>query len=118
MATQLANCNASAQSSKAAKVQLISFLHSKNTASSQISFGGLDTNNVNIPPIAPQDRNGTSMRIMMHDTQAMFEKYAARADNLVKEVGEVKRAMLASQKLSEDVHENTVSQMVDLGELQ
>ncbi|KAH0836340.1 hypothetical protein J3R83DRAFT_7893 [Lanmaoa asiatica] len=33
-----------------------------------------------IPPIAPQDKTGTSMRMLIHDTQVNLEKFSTRLD--------------------------------------
>lgn len=115
MATQPANRN-SLQPSKAS-IALIRYLHPASTTLSQTSPDLLSTKNMNIPPIIPQDRSGTSMRMLIHDTQAMFEKYSGCANDLLKGVGEAKRTMLVAQKLFEEDHEKIVGQTVDLGEL-
>lgn len=57
------------------------------------------------------------MRMMMHDTQAMFEKYSGRADDLLKGVGEVKRTVIDANKLFEEDHEKIIGQTVDIGKL-
>ncbi|KZP30546.1 hypothetical protein FIBSPDRAFT_777305, partial [Athelia psychrophila] len=112
MATQPANRNSS-QPSKAS-IALIRYLHPASTTLSQTSPDLLSTKNMNIPPIIPQDRSGTSMRMLIHDTQAMFEKYSGCANDLLKGVGEAKRTMIVAQKLFEEDHEKIVGQTVDL----
>jgi hypothetical protein len=67
------------------------------------------------PPIAPLDKTGTSMRILLHDTQANLEKFSERVDKLACGVGETRREMVTMQQLFQEDHEKIVGQTVDLG---
>jgi hypothetical protein len=69
------------------------------------------------PPIAPLDKAGTSMRLLLHDTQANLEKFSERVDKLAGGVSETKGEMVTMQKLFQEDHEKLVGQTVDLGEL-
>ena len=69
------------------------------------------------PPLVPFDKAGTSMRILLHDTQANFEKFSERADKLFGAVSETKRETITMQQLFQDDREKLVGQTVDLGEL-
>jgi hypothetical protein len=71
----------------------------------------------NNPPIAPLDKAGTSMRILLHDTQANLEKFSERVDKLASGVGETKGEMVTMQQLFQEDREKLVGQTVDLGEL-
>jgi hypothetical protein len=66
-------------------------------------------------PIAPLDKVGTSMRLLLHDTQANLEKFSERVDTLVIGVGETKREMMTMQKMFQDDREKLVGHVVDLG---
>ena len=68
-------------------------------------------------PIAPLDKAGTSMRILLHDTQANLEKFSERVDKLASGVSETKTEMVTMQKLFQEDHEQLVGQIVDLGGL-
>lgn len=69
-----------------------------------------------IPPMTPIDKTGTSMRILLHDTQANLEKFSHRVDALTGGVTETKREMATMQKLFQEDRERILSQTVDLGE--
>jgi len=75
------------------------------------------SNTLTNPPIAPLDKAGTSMRILLHDTQANLEKFSEHVDKLASGVSETKREMITMQKLFQEDHEKLVGQIVDLGEL-
>ena len=69
------------------------------------------------PPIAPLDKTGTSMRILLHDTQSNFEKFSARVDKLYAGVAEAKEEIMMVKTLFQGEHEILNGEMVDLGEL-
>lgn len=75
------------------------------------------SNTLTNPPMAPLDKAGTSMRILLHDTQANLEKFSAHVDKLASGVSETKREMMTMQKLFQEDHDKLVGQIVDLGEL-
>lgn len=68
-------------------------------------------------PIAPLDKSGTTMRILLHDTRANLEKFSSRADILTEGVSEAKREVLTMQKLFQEDHEKIIEQTVDLGKI-
>lgn len=77
-----------------------------NTTSSQT--------NALIPPLTPVDKNGTSMRILLHDTQMNLERFSERVDRLVQDVGSAKTEIGTVQKLFEHDHEKIVEETVSL----
>jgi hypothetical protein len=69
------------------------------------------------PPLAPFDKNGTSMRILLHDTQGNIEKFSARVDGLCSAVEEAKQEVATANALFLREHENLTGDMIDLGTL-
>jgi hypothetical protein len=67
------------------------------------------------PPLAPLDKNGTSMRILLHDTQAHLERFSVRADKLFSSVEETKREITTVNTLFQREHETLRDDVVDLG---
>jgi len=68
-----------------------------------------------LPPMTPLDKNAASMRILLHDTQANFEKFSARVDKLCHTVDESKQEISMVNKLFQREHETLTGEMVDLG---
>ena len=53
---------------------------------------------------APADKTGTSVRILLHDTQATIEKFSERVDRLVVEAEESRQKVLArNEEMSNEV---------------
>ena len=50
---------------------------------------------VGLTTAAPADRTGTSVRILLHDTQATMEKFSERIDKLVSEAEDSRQKLLA-----------------------
>ncbi|KAI0946930.1 hypothetical protein AcV7_009514 [Taiwanofungus camphoratus] len=67
-----------------------------------------------LSPITPLDKAGTSMRILLHDTQAHLEKFSDRVTKLINGVDESKREIVTVQKLFEQDREKLVEETVDL----
>ncbi|KAH8103827.1 hypothetical protein BXZ70DRAFT_665670 [Cristinia sonorae] len=67
-----------------------------------------------MPPIAPVDKAGTSVRILLHDTQVQFEKFSERVVKLTDGVEVAKREVVTMQKLFEREHERILDEMVEL----
>ncbi|RDB15829.1 hypothetical protein Hypma_003687 [Hypsizygus marmoreus] len=67
-----------------------------------------------IPPITPLDKNGTSMRILLHDTQANFESFSARVDKLCSGVDEAKREIAMVNTVFQRQNDTLTEEMVDL----
>ncbi|KAG5724414.1 hypothetical protein E4T56_gene15976 [Termitomyces sp. T112] len=67
-----------------------------------------------LPPITPSDKNGTSMRILLHDTQAHLDQFSERADKLFSKIDETKREMLIVHTLFQREHQTLTEELVDL----
>lgn len=73
------------------------------------------SNNIGIiPPIAPIDKNATTIRVLLHDTQANFEAFSARVDKLINVVEETKREIKATSTLFEREHDTLIGDVIDL----
>ncbi|KAJ3529062.1 hypothetical protein NM688_g7908 [Phlebia brevispora] len=66
------------------------------------------------PPFAPTDRLGTSMRILLHDTQATLEKFSERLETLTNGVDKTHQNINVVQKLFEREHESFIEENVAL----
>ncbi|CCM06134.1 uncharacterized protein FIBRA_08384 [Fibroporia radiculosa] len=73
-----------------------------------------DRSSPNLPPIAPTDKAGTSLRILLHDTQANLEKFSDRVSKLTGGVDESRREIVTVQTLFQQDRENLVETMVNL----
>ncbi|KAJ7283970.1 hypothetical protein C8J57DRAFT_1432940 [Mycena rebaudengoi] len=67
-----------------------------------------------LPPTAPLDKAGTSMRILLHDTQANFEKFSARVDALACGMDETRREISIVKNLFQGEHESLIMEIMDL----
>ena len=67
-------------------------------------------------PVAPIDRNGASMRILLLDASHNLEKFSARVDQLISGVDHAKAEMVSLHKLFRNEHEELSNGMLDLGE--
>ena len=65
--------------------------------------------------IAPVDKTGTSLRILLHDTQANLERFSERVGKLTGDIDESKREIGTVKALLQQDHEKTVEEIVDLG---
>jgi len=70
-----------------------------------------------LPPLAPVDKTGISMRILLSDTQANFEKFGERVVKLSAGVEETKGKMDVIGRMWEDDREKLGGEMVELGAL-
>ena len=68
-----------------------------------------------VPRAVPTDKAGTTMRILLHDTQANLEHFSERVTTLTSGIDEAKQEIVAVQKLFEQDHETITADMVDLG---
>ncbi|EMD38749.1 hypothetical protein CERSUDRAFT_151372 [Gelatoporia subvermispora B] len=73
-----------------------------------------DSSAISNPPIAPSDRTGTSLRILLHDTQANLEKFSERVNLLIDDVEGTKREVVTVRKAFEDEHEKLINETTDL----
>ena len=67
------------------------------------------------PPLAPIDKNGTSTRILLHDTRGHLERFSVRTDKLFSSVEETKREITTVNTLFQRERETLRNDLVDLG---
>ncbi|KAF8624030.1 hypothetical protein AX17_007236 [Amanita inopinata Kibby_2008] len=67
-----------------------------------------------LPPLTPIDKNATSMRILLHDTQANFEKFSLHVDKLLNNFSETKSEITLVKTLFERDRETLTNDMIDL----
>ena len=63
----------------------------------------------------PIDKSSTSIRILLHDTQANLEKFSDRLDNLLCGVGEAKREVIRVASGLEEEREKMLGETAELG---
>ncbi|KAF4593153.1 hypothetical protein EYR38_008863 [Pleurotus pulmonarius] len=66
------------------------------------------------PPIVPLDRTGTSMRMLLHDTQANFEKFSGRIDLMTNCIESTKQEIVTVKSLFEEQNEKLSMEIIDL----
>ncbi|KAH9931939.1 uncharacterized protein B0H18DRAFT_1116172 [Fomitopsis serialis] len=64
--------------------------------------------------ITPVDKTGSSLRILLHDTQANLEKFSDRVTKLTGDINESKREIGVVKELLQTDHEKVIEQMVEL----
>ncbi|KAF9266771.1 hypothetical protein L218DRAFT_857569 [Marasmius fiardii PR-910] len=69
---------------------------------------------VPMPPLGPMDKNATSTRILLHDTQANLQQFAERVDKMTDGLNATKQEISAVSTLFKQEHETLVGEMVDL----
>lgn len=67
-------------------------------------------------PVAPVDKAGTSMRMLLHDTQATLEKFSTHIEKLTSRVEDAKREVSTAHKVFQLGHEKLVEENVSLRE--
>jgi hypothetical protein len=67
-----------------------------------------------LPPTV-QDKTGTSMRILLHDTQANFETFSTRVDALTSGIDNARREIVIVKDLFQGAQESLTMDIVDLG---
>ena len=70
-----------------------------------------------VPPAPPLDKNAASMRILLHDTQANFEKFAVHAETLLGDISATRVEIKTANSLFEKEREMMLADIVDLGAL-
>jgi hypothetical protein len=73
-------------------------------------------NPVQLPPIAPVDKMGTSVRILLHDTQRNFEKFSETIEGLTEGIRKTKEEIVNVKKMFEKEHECVSEDIFNLGE--
>ncbi|KAF9564243.1 hypothetical protein CPC08DRAFT_660701, partial [Agrocybe pediades] len=66
------------------------------------------------PPSAPLDKNATSMKVLLYDTQANFEKFGKHAADLLEEAKTTRHEIKTVHSLFERDRERLVGDIVDL----
>ena len=69
-----------------------------------------------VAPTAPLDKTGTSMRVLLHDTQSNFERFTTRVDSLATGIEDARREIVAVKDLFAGAQETTVGDVVEVGE--
>lgn len=102
---------------------LLSTMSISSTASSTLWAHLLRKDKQNEPilatsvPLAPVDKTGTSVRLLLHDTQATLEKFSQRIDKLVKGVEDFHfKAQEKEKEWADEVEQSTKSIIADAGE--
>ncbi|KAI0825554.1 hypothetical protein BC629DRAFT_6850 [Irpex lacteus] len=67
-----------------------------------------------VPPMKPVDKAGTSARMLLHDTQAVLEKFSGKIDKLHSEVEQAKNEVSMSHKVFQHGNDKVLSDQVDL----
>jgi len=67
------------------------------------------------PPMVPLDKNASSMRILLHDTQANFEKFTTHVGTLFESIQETKNELKTTYSLFERDRETLMGDIIDLG---
>ncbi|KAF9443841.1 hypothetical protein P691DRAFT_737309 [Macrolepiota fuliginosa MF-IS2] len=77
---------------------------------------GLPPRNLDMPqvPTGPVDRNATSTRILLYDTQARLEQFSSRADAMLKGVQEANHELKTVGMLFEKDRDTLTNDMIDL----
>lgn len=70
-----------------------------------------------IPPTAPQDKTGTSMRMLIHDTQTNLEKFSARLDSLLQRVDDCRAQVVNANKLLDVERDKVLAEILEIGTL-
>lgn len=65
--------------------------------------------------MAALDKNATSMRVLLHDTHANFERFTSQVGNLFETIQETKNDLKTMQSLFQRDRETLTGDIVDLG---
>ncbi|KAF8127370.1 hypothetical protein EV363DRAFT_1515071 [Boletus edulis] len=67
-----------------------------------------------IPPIASQDKTGTSMRMLIHDTQVNLEKFSTRLDGLLQRVDCCRDQVVNANKLLDVERDKVLTEILEI----
>ncbi|EKM49162.1 uncharacterized protein PHACADRAFT_265773 [Phanerochaete carnosa HHB-10118-sp] len=67
-------------------------------------------------PVTPVDKAGTSMRMLLHDTQATLEKFSGHIERLTSKVDDAKREVTTAHKAFQYGHEKMLEESIALRE--
>lgn len=68
-----------------------------------------------LPPPGPVDKNGTSMRILLHDTQANFEKFTQNVNKLLASSEGARKELMVVKSQFEREHDDLSNEIANLG---
>ena len=68
-------------------------------------------------PTGPVDRNATSTRILLYDTQARLEQFSSRADSMLKGIQDANHQLKQVGSLFEKDRDTLTNDMIDLGKI-
>ena len=68
-----------------------------------------------IPPIAPHDKTGTSMRMLIHDTQVNLEKFSTRLDGLLQRVDDCRAQVVNANQLLDVERDKVLTEIREIG---
>ncbi|KAI6101332.1 hypothetical protein F5141DRAFT_1138562 [Pisolithus sp. B1] len=66
------------------------------------------------PPMTPQDKTGTSMRMLVHDTQSTLERFSERLDVLMTRVDDCRSQVINANKLLDHERDKVLTEMADI----
>ncbi|KAJ7068526.1 hypothetical protein C8F01DRAFT_1017954 [Mycena amicta] len=67
-----------------------------------------------VAPTAPLDKTGTSMRVLLHDTQHNFERFSHRVDSLSSGIEDARQEIVVVKDLFNGAQESLVNDVVDV----
>ncbi|EGO20770.1 hypothetical protein SERLADRAFT_351966 [Serpula lacrymans var. lacrymans S7.9] len=67
-----------------------------------------------VPPLAPLDKAGASMRMLLYDTQLNLEKFSARVDKLTGGVEDARKELVTVQRMFEGDRDKIMGEMLDI----
>ncbi|KAG6332661.1 hypothetical protein ID866_6429 [Astraeus odoratus] len=65
------------------------------------------------PPLAPHDKTGTSMRMLIHDIQSGLEQFSARLDGLMTRTEDCRSQVINAKNLLDIEHDRVLTEMAD-----
>jgi len=66
-----------------------------------------------IPPIAPADKTNTSMRMLIHDMQAILERFSTRVDALLNNVKDASTEVINFSRISESERDRVLDEITN-----
>ncbi|KZT07381.1 uncharacterized protein LAESUDRAFT_651432 [Laetiporus sulphureus 93-53] len=89
-------------------------LLSKDSITPALARNSASSYNPSIPPIAPADKTGTSLRILLHDSQANLEKFSERVTQLTGGVESTRRQISTVHELFQRDREKLLEDVVNV----
>ncbi|KAF9461534.1 hypothetical protein BDZ94DRAFT_1167480 [Collybia nuda] len=67
-----------------------------------------------LAPLAPIDKNATSTRVLLYDTQGHLERFSIHVEKLCSTIEDVKREISTANTLFQSEHEKLAGDIIDL----